>query len=264
MYLSNIIRLSTKSLDDARHRDCLLTHFPLYYDVEPSFVLIALWGKVLIRILIVDSVLLICEVMAAALEDEDNIDVVGFATTIAEAESRLSESAIDLTLISTNLPDGDALDLTSNIRRDFPHVNIVVLGLADTEAVIMRYIEAGASGYVLKDASVERLLSNIRAAYNGEALVSPQVAAALMERVAMLTEQLTELGVDPSVYEELTPREKEILDLVAAGLSNQEIADELTVEIGTVKNHVHSILDKLNVNSRKDAATYLSLLETTK
>lgn len=217
----------------------------------------------MIRVLIVDSILLICEVMAAALEDEDDIKIAGIAATKDEAEAQLLQTNVDLTLISTNLPDGEALDLTSNIRRDFGDSKIVVLGMADTEAVIMRYIEAGASGYILKDASLERLPINIRAAYNGEALVSPQVAAALMERVAKLTEQLADLGVSPGGYEELTPREKEILNLIAAGLSNQEIADALTVEIGTVKSHVHSILNKLNVNSRKDAATYLSLIETT-
>ena len=217
----------------------------------------------MIRILIIDSVSLICEVMAAALEDEDNIEIASLATTAAEAETALSNAEIDLALISTNLPDGGSLELTGNIRRDFPDAKVVVLGMADTEVVIMTYIEAGASGYVLKDASIDRLLLNIRAAYNGEALVSPQVAAALMERVAMLTQQLTEVGVDPGGYEELTLREKEVLDLIALGYSNQKIADALTVEIGTVKNHVHSILDKLNVNSRKDAATYHTLMEVT-
>ena len=220
----------------------------------------------MIRILIIDSVRLICEVMAAALEDEDDIEIADLATTVAEAEGALStaeddNAPIDLALISTNLPDGASLDLTGNIRRDFPDTKVVVLGLADTEAVIMTYIEAGSSGYVLRDASVDRLLLNIRAAFNGEALVSPQVAAALMERVAVLTQQLTELGVDPNGYEELTPREKEVLDLISLGHSNQEIADTLTVEIGTIKNHVHSILDKLNVSSRKDAANYHILME---
>lgn len=222
----------------------------------------------MIRILIVDSVRLICEVMAAALEDEDDIEIADLATTTTEAETALSSAhtnniPIDLALISTNLPEGGSLDLTGNIRRDFPDTKVVVLGLADTEAVIMAYIEAGSSGYVLKDASVDRLLLNIRAACNGEALVSPQVAAALMERVAMLTQQLTELGVDPSGYEELTPREREVLDLIAIGHSNQEIANTLTVEIGTIKNHVHSILDKLNVSSRKDAAHYHIMMEAT-
>lgn len=217
----------------------------------------------MIRILIIDSVRLICEVMAAALEDEDDIEIAGLATTVADAETALSNAEIDLVLISTNLPDGGSLELTENIRRDFPDTKVVVLGLADTEVVIMTYIEAGASGYVLKDASVGRLLLNIRAACDGEALVSPQVAAALMERVALLTQQLTELGVDPSGYEELTPREKEVLDLISVGQSNQEIAEALTVEIGTIKNHVHSILDKLNVSSRKDAASYHILMEAT-
>lgn len=217
----------------------------------------------MIRILITDNVRLICEVMAAALEDEDDIEIAGLATSGTEAESLLKREEVGLALISTNLPNGGALELVSKIRQDFPETKVMVLGLADTEIVIMKYIEAGASGYVLKDASVDRLLLNIRMAHNGEALVSPQVAAALMEKVAMLTEQLAEFGVDPSRYEELTAREKEVLDLIAAGYANHAIAEELAVEIGTVKSHVHKILDKLNVSSRKDAATYHTLVEAT-
>ena len=125
----------------------------------------------------------------------------------------------------------------------------------------MRYIEAGALGYVLRTDSVAELLHNIRAAFKENALVSPSVAAALMARIAELSEKLTDLGVDASDYEELTPREKEILNYIAAGLTNQEIADLLVIEVGTVKNHVHNILNKLNVHSRQDAAAYLTLIE---
>jgi DNA-binding CsgD family transcriptional regulator len=109
------------------------------------------------------------------------------------------------------------------------------------------------AGYVLKDSSLAELLKNVRAAYNNEALVSPPIAAALMSYVAEL------VGFDPAAEQDLcapqslTRREREVLTLVQQGLTNQEIAESLVIELGTVKNHVHNILRKLNVNSRRDA-----------
>ena len=91
----------------------------------------------MIRILIIDSVRLICEVMAAALEDDNDIEIADLATTMADAESALSNAEIDLVLISTNLPDGESLQLTGNIRRDFPDTKVVVLGLAATAVIIV-------------------------------------------------------------------------------------------------------------------------------
>ena len=137
----------------------------------------------------------------------------------------------------------------------------MVMGVADTEPVIMGYINAGAFGYVLRDDSIHELLANIRAASEDKAIVTPALAARLISRIAELSDKLSEVGIDPTDYEELTPREREILTLIGDGLTNQEIADRLVIELGTVKNHVHSILEKLNVNSRKDAALYLSLVE---
>lgn len=215
----------------------------------------------MIRLVMADRVRLVCEVIGAALEGEPDIHVVGIATTEAMAYEQATEADANMALISTSLPDGGALRLVQRFREDAPHVKVLVTGLAATESVIMRYIEAGAAGYVLRDDSVDELLRNIRAAFEEKALVSPEVAARLMQRIAELNEQLADLGIDPTEYQELTPREKEILDLIADGLTNQEIAETLTIEVGTVKNHVHNILSKLNVNSRQDAAMVLALFE---
>jgi len=196
-------------------------------------------------------------VIAAVLEDESDIAVVGCAITVDAALDQAP--GCDVMLVSTTLPDNGALKLTQAISEDHPSVKVLALGLAESEAEVLQYVEAGAAGYVLKDDSVDELLRNIRAAYNGEALVSPEIAAALMDRVAELAQLFeTVAGIDPSAG--LTERELEVLELIGQGLSNQGIADRLFIEVGTVKNHVHSILDKLNVSSRRDAAAYLAIV----
>ncbi|MEJ2559624.1 MAG: response regulator transcription factor [Anaerolineae bacterium] len=122
--------------------------------------------------------------------------------------------------------------------------------------MILRYIEAGAAGYVLREDAVDDLLKNIRAVHSGEALASPEMTAALLAHIAELSELRPPNEYDSQEFADITPRESEVLDLIAEGLSNQEIANRLVIELGTVKNHVHSILQKLDVGSRQDAAMY--------
>lgn len=217
----------------------------------------------MIRLLLVDKIRLVCEVIGSALEGEPDIQVVGMATTEEDALQEMQETACDIALVNTTLPDNGALSLVGAVREHDLDVKVLIMGVPDAEAVIMTYINAGAFGYILREDSPQELLVNIRAAYNDKALVTPTVAAKLISRIAELNDKLTEVGVDPTDYQELTPRERETLALIGEGLTNQEIADKLVIELGTVKNHVHSILDKLNVNSRKDAALYLSMLEET-
>jgi DNA-binding NarL/FixJ family response regulator len=161
-------------------------------------------------------------------------------------------------VVSTQLPDDGALRITRAITAANHPAKVLVLGLAESKEEILQYVESGAAGYVLQDDSVDDLLTKIRTTHNGEALISPEIAAVLISRVselAQLTPQEEDRLEDPAA---LTPREREILDLIGQSLSNQEIADHLVIEVGTVKNHVHSILQKLNVSSRQEAAAYVS------
>lgn len=210
----------------------------------------------MISVLIVNKSSLMCSVTAAALKYEPDIRVVGLATHVDRALDLIWTCNCDLVLANVNLPNDGALKLIRGVKA-LSSVKVLVVGLTKTEEeVILRYIEAGAAGYVLGDDSLEDLLKNIRAVYNGEALVSPEVAAAMISRIAELAEpySITEPGMDEVT--DLTPREREVLDLIGAGLSNQEIAVRLVIEVGTVKNHVHNILRKLDVSSRQDAAVY--------
>ena len=215
----------------------------------------------MIRILIVDRIHLAGEALAVVLNKESDMQVVGVAHNVEEALQQIAAIDCDLLLANAHLYEESALQLIEEVKSVHPNLKVIVLGLADSEAVIMRYIEAGASGYTLLQDSLDELRLRIRATFNQEAFVAPEVVAALMDRIANLSEILEDVGVVPEQYDELTDREREILNLIAAGLTNQAIADQLIIEVGTVKNHIHSIFDKLNVSSRKDAALYLSLLK---
>jgi DNA-binding NarL/FixJ family response regulator len=215
----------------------------------------------MIRILLVNEIQLISNVIAVALEDEPDIKVVGQATSVDDALAFLINNDVDVALVSTRLPDSGALQFTRSLSKSSSSTKVLILGLNEVKEQILPFIEAGAVGYLLKDDSVEHMVECIRNAQENQAIVSPKMAAVLMSRVVELARLLSE--IKPAVYESngLTPREMEVLSLIEKGFSNQEIADRLFIEVGTVKNHVHSILEKLEVGNRNDAAAYLSLIQ---
>ena len=213
----------------------------------------------MIRILLVNQIRLLSNVMAAVLEDEPDIEVVGCATSVGEAMDLAPKS--DVILVNTRMSDGAALRLIRAVAdADLP-AKVLALGLAESREQILQFVEAGAAGYVLKDDSGEDLLERIRGANAGRVRVSPKFAAALMSRVTAYAQLLDQVEAGIGEADDLTPREQEILELIGEGLTNQEIAERLVVEVGTVKNHVHSILQKLDASSRYEAAAYLALLE---
>ena len=214
-----------------------------------------------IHILLVNEILLMGNVIAAALEDEPDIIVVGRVTNIEDALKLVQEKDVDVALVSTRLPDQGALKLTSAITDLAPDTKVLALGLTEEKKRVLRYVEAGATGYVLKNDSLDDLIENVRAAVDDKVFVSPKIAAAMMERLSDLAQMFSD--VENSVTDDagLTPRELEVLELIGEGLTNQQISEQLVIEIGTVKNHVHSILEKLNVGSRGEAAAYLAFIK---
>lgn len=209
----------------------------------------------MMRVLIVEEVGLVSQCLRHVLEGEDDVRVVGTASNAFDAVQRLEDA--EIALVNCNLTDNGAATLLRQARELRARTRIVVTNLPDCEQAVLRYIELGAAGYVTHDASVGDVLRIIRAVNADEALLSPRVAATLMARVAALTQVRGMHKVDTSSLDTLTSREREVLTLIRRGMSNSEIADELIIELGTVKNHVHSILKKLGVSSRRSAAAML-------
>ena len=211
----------------------------------------------MIKIFIVHSSRLVCETIAALLKDEGDIIVTGYATSMGGILSWLD--TCNVILVSVELPNEEALRLTQMVTDMGLNIKVLVMGLIESGQAVLRYVEAGAAGYIHRKESAEELAQNIRAAYSNKALISPQIAALLMSRLS----ELSDLEVDTdsnNSYKayDLTPREREVLELMAQGYSNRQIAEKLVIEVGTVKNHVHNILKKLDLNSRRDVVSYVA------
>lgn len=214
-----------------------------------------------IKVLLVIEVRLIANLFVSVLEDEPGMDVAGVVSTVEDATEFLQRQPVDVALVSADLPDHQALRFTQSTVECSPPTKVVILGLSeDNQHDALRYIEAGAAGYILRDSSLKDLIDVIRLAQKGEAQVSTRMAGAMMERLFRLARVFSavETKIDSDVR--LTSRELEVLQFISEGLTNQEIASRLVVEVGTVKNHVHRILEKLKVSSRQEAASYLAFI----
>ena len=213
-----------------------------------------------INLLIVNEIRLMGNVIVAALEDEPDINVVACVASYEEALQVVREKEVDVALVSTRLPDHGGLRLTNAISDITPATKVLALGLTEEKKRVLRYVEAGAAGYVLKDDSLEDMIEIVRATQEGKVFVSPQIAAAMMERLSDLAQMFA--GVENNITDTtaLTSREVEVLELISKGFTNYQIAQHLVIEVGTVKNHVHNILEKLNVSSRGEAAAYLAFI----
>ena len=215
----------------------------------------------MIKVLLVIEVRLIANIFAEVLEDEADFMIVGRSEDAEGALKIIQDRKVDVALVSVGLPEDGALKLARAIVDTTPNTKVLALGLADDTDDVLKYIEAGASGYILKDSSLLDLIEIVRSTQKGEAQVSAKMAAAMVERLSSLAKMFSTPGTNFTNDIHLTPREREVLECIGQGCTNQEIASTLLVELGTVKNHVHSILEKLNVSNRDEAASYLAFME---
>ena len=197
------------------------------------------------RILILAEARLYRESLAAVLGRGPNLTVVGSAPA-HPAAARILRKGVDVVVVEATA-DG-ALDIVADVAVQAPSAKIVVVDVPESEPAVLRLVEAGASAFLPTDASLDDLVAAVHGVAQGESACPPRVTAALLDRLRGLTRERRVAGTS------LTSREVEIARLIDEGLSNKEIAARLSIAVPTVKNHVHNILEKLNVRRRSEAA----------
>lgn len=203
------------------------------------------------RILLVDDHVLFREGLRGLLAAQPDIDVVGEAGAVSEAVALAQKLQPDLILMDFSLPDGTGLEATQAILAAQPRAKIVFLTFHEDDERLFAALRSGAKGYLLKNVSTAKLLSFLRGVGEGHAAITPELTSRLLAEFARLDPAAT---AHPAAPTDLTDREMEVLHLLTTGASNHEIADALVIAENTVKNHVRSILTKLGVKNRRQAA----------
>jgi DNA-binding NarL/FixJ family response regulator len=206
------------------------------------------------RILVVDDHALFREGVVSLLAGQEGITIVGEAGCGAEAEEKAMSLCPDLILMDIGLPDKTGLEVTRSIVEKNPDIKIVILSVHETDDFLFSAITAGASGYLLKNMPSSQILASLKALENGESALSPTMTNRIIKEFRRLSANKEPA---PSEYYQLTPREVEVFWMLVNGASNLEIAGSLMIAETTVKAHVSSILSKLKLNNRYDAARYV-------
>ncbi|MFJ9012550.1 response regulator [Streptomyces canus] len=204
----------------------------------------------LTTVLLVEDHRAVAEGLWALLDDYDDLTVVGWADSVAEAVPMTEQLSPQLALIDYRLPDGTGADAAARIRAHDPAIAVVMLSADTSDDALLAAVEAGASGYLLKSAGGDEIAAAIRAAAAGETLIP---ARTLMDVLARHRETSRATTQQTERLQSLTSREQEILALMTQGLDNRAIADRLTISYATVRTHVRSILEKLQARSQLEA-----------
>lgn len=204
-----------------------------------------------IRVLLVDDQTMFRDGLKVLLRAEKDLEVIGEAGDGEEALQKAAELKPDVILMDLRMPVMDGATATRHLKSRHPECRVIVLTTFDEDAAVFDAMRSGAIGYLLKDAPTEKLYEAIRAAYRGESVLQPSVAARLVAQFSRLAESAPRWSQE--LVEPLSAREMDVLRLMAAGDTNREIAQKLVVAEGTVKNHVTSIFNKLDVTDRTKA-----------
>jgi DNA-binding NarL/FixJ family response regulator len=202
-----------------------------------------------IRVFLAEDHEIVRKGIRALLATEPDVEVIGEAADGREAVVEVIRLRPDVTLMDLDLPEVDGIQATGQITTAWPEAGILVLTSFATDDKVFPAVKAGARGYLLKDSSPEELVRAIRQVHHGEASLDPSIARKVLQELARSSDR-------PPTPDPLTPREVEVLRLVARGLGNQQIADDLSLSEATVRTHVSTILGKLHLASRTQAALY--------
>jgi DNA-binding NarL/FixJ family response regulator len=205
-----------------------------------------------IRVLVVDDQQLFRRGLTMLLAVEPGLEVVGEAGDGVEGTALAETAAPDVILLDVRMPKKSGIEACLAIKQTVPSAKIIMLTVSDEEADLYEAVKSGASGYLLKDSSIEEVAQAIRVVADGQSLISPSMAIKLIDEFKQMARPERESG--PALR--LTERELDVLRLVAQGHSNKEIAARLFISENTVKNHVRNMLEKLQLHSRMEAVMY--------
>lgn len=207
----------------------------------------------MISVLICDDQAIVCEGLQVILESSPEIEVVGIAHDGAEALAQIAHVQPNIVLMDLKMPGMNGIHATREIRTHYPQVKVLVLTTYDADEWVFDAIRSGASGYLLKNTGPQDLINAIKGTIAGKTHVDPDVAGKLFNHVH-LAEGATQSHSTTDEMQQLSDREIEVLQLIAKGLSNRQISEQLFLSEGTVRNYVSSIFSKLNVSDRTQAA----------
>ena len=210
----------------------------------------------MINVLLVDDHHLFREGLARIIQDSPGLNLLASLQTGAAAIEFLSENSPDVVIMDVNVPDADGAVTTQQIRKTNPGTQVLILTISEKDDNLFDVIRAGARGYLLKNSSSRELLEAIRRIHAGEAVISPPMAVKLFDEFSNLTAAPQPSKQAVKQNETLTDREREVLRLVARGMSNKEIGTALTISPYTVKAHIGAILEKLQLRGRVEAAAW--------
>jgi two-component system, NarL family, response regulator DevR len=207
----------------------------------------------MVRVFLLDDHDIVRRGLAHLFEVQHDIEVVGEAATAEEALSRIPPTRPDVALLDVRLPDGDGVTVCREIRSRHPEIHCLMLTSFSDDEALFDAIMAGASGFILKQVKSEEIVQAVRFVANGQSLLDPAVTGRVLERLRKGPEEDERLA-------KLTPQERNILELIADGLTNRQIAGEIHLAEKTVKNYVSNLLTKLGMERRTQAAVYAARL----
>jgi two-component system NarL family response regulator len=205
-----------------------------------------------IRLLVVDDHTLFRKGLVSLLQREKDFQIVAEAQNGAEAIKKAAQTKPDLVLMDIHMPETDGIEATRRIRESFPATRVVILTVSEEEKDLFEAIKCGAHGYLLKKLEPDELCTLLRGVFEGEAPISRATASKILTEYAMQARRKSATEME----EELSAREKDVLQLLASGLTNKEIGNKLGIAENTVKNHLKNILGKLHLQNRVQAATF--------
>jgi DNA-binding NarL/FixJ family response regulator len=207
-----------------------------------------------IALVLIDDNRLLREGLAAMIHTQPGFEVLAASADVDEALEKMREARPNVVLLDFGLADRDSLTLIATVHAEVPEAKVIVMGLLPAQEDVANYVQAGASGFIMKDASFEDFVATIRAVAGGAEILPQALTNSLFSQIARNAIRANPSRVLHAVR--LTDREREVIDLLGQGLSNKEIATRLNIAVHTVKSHVHNVLEKLALRSRLEVAAF--------